>query len=99
MRTLFRRTLDVLVATVAWGVAWAAVGYGLGSILGKYYPALLPLLGFLVGGIAGFSFAVLVMVGERRGQLDRLRAGQVSLWGLPREALPCFSSSTPGVPR
>jgi hypothetical protein len=86
---LIRRLRGILGTAVAWGLGWSAIALPIfiavvpgSTLFGRVLPALrMASYAGMAGAVSGASFAVLVLVLERRRTLTAFSTRRAALWG------------------
>jgi hypothetical protein len=103
MRAFLRRCRGVLGMGLTWSVAWAALFFALGVVIGIFdpdsidpgeEPYRIAQIGAIVGCVAGTGFGLLISFGEARKKLLNLSLARAGLWGaVASSLLPLLTSA------
>jgi len=81
MGTWLRRLRGAIGMGVTWAVPWSAVGIVPRWVLGYNPDAPFPIILGVFGFLAGFIFAVLLALSERRRRFDQMSLPRFAAWG------------------
>jgi hypothetical protein len=103
MRGFLRRCRGVVGMGLTWAVAWSALFFTLGVVIGIFdpdsidpgeEPILIARIGALIGFVAGAGFGLLISLAEARKKLVHLSLMRAGLWGaIASSALPLLTAA------